>query len=230
MRSRLLLPLLAALALLAGCAAKPQLPVPLEPFAGNTRHKVGVALAKVPKASLELPGASCLLCIAAAQVANAQLARHVDTLDTGELKPVRDSIAAALRKKGVDAIVVSEAIEVDKLGESTGTAPQAARRNFMPLKAKYGIDKLVIVNVEGLGILRNYSAYIPNGDPRVFVRMSGAMVDLSTNTYQWYLPVYILQGAEGGRWDEPPRYPGLTNAFYQALEQSKDRLLQPWSE
>jgi hypothetical protein len=228
---RLSTPLLAAaLLLLAGCASKPQLPVSMVPITASSAQRVGVALAKVPKASMEVPGAECPLCIASAQVANLPLARHVDTLDAEQLKPVRDQIAAALRKKGVDVTVIPEAIEIEALAEISSPAANSPRRNFAPLKQKYGVDKLVVVGVQAVGIQRSYMTYVPTSAPRVFVRAAGYMVNLGSNVYEWYLPVHVVKAAEGRHWDEPPNFPALTNAYYRALEQGGDRLLEPWSQ
>ncbi|HZY15264.1 MAG TPA: hypothetical protein VFE74_01470 [Ramlibacter sp.] len=219
--------LLATLVLVAGCATKPQQRVQLEPMKAGDGQKVGVALAKLPKPALDLPGANCLLCIMAAQVMNSQLARHTDTLDAEELKPVQADIADHLRKKGVAVTLIAEPLLLDTLAEVSDDAPNKARRDFTVLKSRYGVDKLVVISFESVGILRMYSAYVPTSDPRAFVRGVGYMVDLRSNTYDWYLPIYVARNAEG-RWDEPPKYPGLTNAYFQALEESKDELLEPW--
>jgi hypothetical protein len=221
---------IAFLALLAGCAAKPQLPVRLSPMALSAApsQRIGVVLAAVPKASLEVPGANCLLCIAAAQAANASIARHFDTLDSGDLLQVRDGIADGLRKKGLKAVILPDLLDLNTLAETGSSAPNGAKRDFTPLKQKFGLDKLVVVSVEALGVQRSYSAYIPTGAPYAYMRAIGYMVDLRSNTYDWYQPVQVFRTADGGNWDEPPNYPGLTNAYYQALETSKDRLLEAW--
>ena len=49
------------------------------------------------------------------------------------------------------------------------------------------------------------------------------MSDLSTNTYTLYQKIDIYKNAEG-EWKEPPSFPGITNAYYQALEQVKDEI------
>jgi hypothetical protein len=220
--------LLAGLALLAGCATKPQPPMDLRPFAGGTSQKVGVALAELPKASMDYPGTDCLLCFAAAQLANAPLAKQVDTFDAEQLKPVRDRIADSLRRKGVNAVVIAEPIVLESLAQVSGDTTNKPHRDFRPLKARYGVDKLVVVSVDALGIQRLYSGFAPVTDPRAYVRGTGYMVDLASNTYEWYQPFRVFRPAEG-RWNEPPEYPGLTNAYLRALEASQDRLLQPWS-
>jgi hypothetical protein len=133
-----------------------------------------------------------------------------------------------MRKKGLAVVILPDPLDLNALGETASSTPNAAKRDFTPLKQKHGVDKLVVVNVEALGVQRSYSAYIPTGAPYAFLRVAGYMVDLRSNTYDWYQPVQVFRTAEGGRWDEPPTYPGLTNAYYQALETSKDRLLDSW--
>jgi hypothetical protein len=53
------------------------------------------------------------------------------------------------------------------------------------------------------------------------------VVNLKTNAYEWFMPVNILKSAEQ-KWDEPPKYPGLTNAYFQALELGRDSFLKPF--
>ncbi len=217
------------LSLLAGCAARPQLGVDLAPatIATGATAKVGVAVAKVPKSSLETPGANCLLCLIAAQAGNTSVARHFDTLGADELLPVRDQIADAMRKKGMNVVAIQEPVDLATLKGFSSSGPNTAKLDFAPLKAKYGVDKIVLVAIDAYGLQRNYSAYIPTGNPRAFLRATGYMVNLSNNVYEWYRPVTLFKAAEGA-WDEPPKYPGLTNAFYQTLELGKDQLLEPW--
>jgi hypothetical protein len=37
-----------------------------------------------------------------------------------------------------------------------------------------------------------------------------------------------VQKATDGDWDEPPKFPGLTNAYFQAVEQFKDGAKKPF--
>jgi hypothetical protein len=36
-----------------------------------------------------------------------------------------------------------------------------------------------------------------------------------------------IQKSADGAWDEPPQYPGLTNAYFQIVEMIKDRVKEP---
>ena len=73
---------------------------------------------------------------------------------------------------------------------------------------------------------RPYSAYVPTGEPKAIVSGSVYLVNLSTNTYEWLMPFSVDKSAEGA-WDEPPKFPGLTNAYFQVLEMVADRIQSP---
>jgi hypothetical protein len=55
------------------------------------------------------------------------------------------------------------------------------------------------------------------------------MVNLKTNAYEWFDTVQVSRSADG-KWDEAPAFPGLTNAYFQAIEQAKDRFKAPFAQ
>ena len=89
---------------------------------------------------------------------------------------------------------------------------------------QYGIDHLLLVETGGMGFERPFSAYVPTAEPRAWVAGSVTMIKLPENRLEWYEPVQIRKSADGA-WDEPPSFPGLTSAYYQAIEEFKDRVL-----
>jgi hypothetical protein len=58
---------------------------------------------------------------------------------------------------------------------------------------------------------------------------SASMVDLSTHALEWYLPLDVSRAADGN-WDEPPKFPGLSNAYYQVLETGMDMVRKPFAQ
>jgi hypothetical protein len=229
MMSRVFTALIASAALfLAGCASKPQLPVDLTPASlPASGHKIGVAMTKLPKPEVHLPGAGCLLCIIAATAMNSELSKHTDTLQQEDLPQLKEQLAALLRKRGATVSVIAEPFELKNLADApTSDAPNVATKNFAPLKQKYGVDKLMVIDIQMLGFERPYASYIPTSDPKGVLRGTGYLINLSNNTYEWYRPVSIIKSAEG-KWDEPTKFPGLTNAYFQALELGKDQFIKP---
>ena len=125
-------------------------------------------------------------------------------------------------------MVIPDVIDIGNLPDNSVKGPNVAKKDFSSLRKKYNIDKLVVINIAMLGMERTYSSYIPTSDPKSIVRGTGYMVDLNNNTYTWYLPVQVTKSADG-KWDEPPKFPGLTNAYFQALEIGKDDFLKPFN-
>ena len=221
--------LLLAMSMLGGCAVAPQLPVPLskEALAGQG-SRMGVAMSALPKVDTHLPGAGCLLCLAVASAANHSLTKHAQTLPAEDLAKLRAEAAALLRKNGNDVVVLDQDINVSALPDFGSKEPNFARKNFASIRDRYKIDRLLVVDLEMIGFLRTYSAYIPTADPKAMVRGSAYIVNLKTHALEWFLPVDTLRSAES-KWDEPPSFPGLTNAYFQAIEISRDNILKPLS-
>lgn len=215
--------------LLAGCMTPPQQPVALSKSAlqdGATR--IGVAMQVPQKPDTAFPGADCLLCLAAASMANNALTDHTRTLPLDDLTRMKSDVAEVLRKKGHAVTVIEESIKFADLPKSQG-GPNKSPVDFSSLRTKYGIDKLVMINIAQAGITRAYAAYIPTSDPQGVIAGTGYMVNLADNTYEWYLPLRHVKSA-AGKWDEAPNFPGLSNAYFQAVEATRDAVLQPLSE
>jgi hypothetical protein len=208
----------------------PQAPVALqrEAVAGSA-GKIGVAMTNLPKPDTHLPGASCLLCIAVASAANSSLTAHTRTLGAEDLPDLKKLVADRIRANGGDAVVISEPIDIAALADNANAAPNQARKNFGPLKQKLNVDRLLVIDLTMLGFERTYSAYVPTSEPKAVIRGAGFLVNLSNNTYEWYLPLNVLRAADG-KWDEPPKFPGLTNAYFQAIELGKDAVQQPFAK
>lgn len=222
---------LAAVVLLAaGCATPPQPPIPLSDTALKTSGtRIGVAMSPLPKVDTHLPGASCLLCLAVASVANSSLTSHAGTLPLEDLPKLKAEAADALRKKGLNVVVIEEDVKVADLPAFNSQQPNTARKDFSSLRDKYKLDKLLVIDITTLGFQRTYSAYVPTSDPKGILRGSGYIVNLQNHALEWYQPVEILKSTDG-KWDEPPKFPGLSNAYFQALELGHDSLIKPLAQ
>jgi hypothetical protein len=219
-----------AVLFIGACATQSQKPIPLAPDTiGPQSGRIGVAMTKLPDVDTYLPGAGCLLCIATAKAANSSLTDHAKTLSYEDLPDLKNEVAKLLAKRGANTTVIADAIDFDNLSSFSGEGTNVAWKDFSPLQKKYGIDKLLLINVTELGFNRTYSAYIPTSDPKGVFRGNGYIVNLKNNTYEWYLPVQVLKSADKS-WDEPPKFPGLTNAYYQALELGKDEFRKAFSQ
>jgi hypothetical protein len=215
---------IAMAALLSACQTTPQNPVALTKEAlAAQKGRVAVAM-QTAKPDLYLPGANCLLCIGAATIANSSLNSYAKTLKTDELVQVKGEIADMLRKKGLDAVVIDAPLDLDKLPDLKLGANMATK-DFSTVGK--GFDHLVVINVQQIGFVRNYAAYVPTSDARATIAGFAYMVDLKSNAYEWFDHVAVTRGADG-QWDESPAFPGLTNAYFQAIETAKDRIKAPF--
>lgn len=215
--------------LLSACATAPQTPIALskESLAAG-QGRIGVVMTSLPKVDTSLPGADCLLCMAVASAANSALTDHTRTLSYEDLPQLKQSVADAIRKKGMNVTLIPENIDLKLLPDAKNKGPGIATKDFSSLAQKYQIDRLLVIDISALGVVRNYSAYVPTSDPKGMLKGTGYIVNLKDNTYQWYMPVDVAKSAEGN-WDEPPKFPGVTNAYYQALEIGKDTFLKPFA-
>lgn len=234
-RIRLILATLFAAALLAGCAGPPQAPVAIgadyfTPGKAKT-SRVGVVMADLPKPDTAFPGADCLLCIAVASGVHRQLSAEVQTFSTAELKPLPADLVAALKARGQDAVLIEGPLDIAALPNLPSSADSAnkARKDFSSFKTKYGIDRLLVVHISSLGVWRSYSAYIPTAVPKAVLNGTVSLIDLNSHVLDWYLPLTLSREADGA-WDEPPTFPGLSNAYYQVLETSLDMIKKPLAQ
>ena len=226
MKFRTLLAGIAVAVSLAACHTVPQSPISLtkENLAAQ-KGRVAVAI-RVSNPDLFLPGANCLLCIGAATIANSSLNTYSKTLKTDELVAVQGEIVELLRKKGVDAVALAGQIDIARLPDLK-LGPNMATKDYSSV-AK-GFDHLVVINVQQVGFVRNYAAYVPTSDAKATVSGFAFMVDMKTNAYEWFDHVVVTRSADGA-WDEAPAFPGLTNAYFQTLEQAKDRVKTPFAQ
>jgi hypothetical protein len=213
---------------LSGCVTAPQGPVTMsQDEIVKHEGRIGVAMTAVPKIDMAYPGAGCLLCLATAAVTNSSLSTHAHTLTTDEVSSIRGNMVAALKKKGFTVVEITDAIDVNKLPDAHAKSAGHPKKDFGSLKTKYNVDKLCVLEVDQIGFTRQYAAYVPTADPEAILTGKAFIVDLSTNAYDWYTPITVVKPADG-KWDEPPAFPGLTNAYFQAIELARDAYLGPF--
>lgn len=214
------------LAVLGGCASAPQQPLPMSANAlKSDGGRVGVAMTALPKVDTAFPGAGCLLCLAVASGVHSKMTDHVRTLPYEDLPDLKKQAAAAITRKGAQAVMIGDEFKLDALNDFKSDQPNFARKDFRPLREKHNIDRLMVVDLSVLGVWRDYSSYIPTSDPKAVVKGSAYMVNLRTNALEWFAPIEIAKAAT--TWDQPPKYPDLTNAYFQAIELGKDVVLKP---
>lgn len=212
-----------------GCASVPQqqnVDVNLELVPKN--QKIGLYVSPLPKITTAFPGAGCLLCLGAASLANASLTKQVETFQADELAKMQEVITEQLKAKGYDVVVITELIPEKKLPKIKPAVGTTITRKYNEYKTQHNVDQLLVVNFSFVGVMRQYSSYIPAGAPYANILAQFYMIDIANNTYSLYSPINISKSADG-EWDAPPVFPAMTNAFYQAEEEAVDLLKTPFN-
>lgn len=210
---------------LTACGSTPQPTVELQSNQVGTDKKVAFVYVapEDSTATTHIYGAGCLLCYGVASALTSSLDTHLEsTIDDTELNALKDLVIQEYRQYNSDMQVVTLSTPIDKLKKFKGELG-FAEKDFRPLKDSLNADVLVVFELYEHGAFRSFSNYIPNGDPQGYVRGKLYTVDLTTNAYVQYLLIDQKVQPEG-EWDEPPTFPGVTNAYYQAIENVKQKL------
>ncbi|PBP99595.1 hypothetical protein CCL07_18190 [Pseudomonas congelans] len=223
---------LAAVTLLAcltltGCAHV-QPPVPLDQQFWNAKEPtIGVAITVVPQPVLALTGNQGLLDLAINTGVNSKLSGNVEKWQVRDLNTLPDVIVAKLQAKGYKVKRINEPVDL-KVYKEVSFREGYTVRDFTPIKATYGVDRLLLVNVQVTGATRSYYSVVPTSVPMAQVGGQGMLVDLSDNKLLWFKPFIVVQAAQG-EWDEPT-YANLTNAFYQTMDMSRQQMITAFEQ
>ncbi|MFT7235388.1 MAG: hypothetical protein ACI9QV_000965 [Methylophagaceae bacterium] len=211
---------------LVGCAATSQqysIPKADNYWQGKPRT-VGIAMTKVPPRDMYIYGANCLMCVVAAKSANSLLSRHIERLGDENLPSIKDKIADVLKEHKVDVRILDEVFSSKGLPENKSNLENACNFDYSSYKKPHNLTHLLIIEVNKLGITRGYFAHFPVTDPRTIFSTNIYLVDLETNTFDFYYPIE-LEKSTHHIWNEPPMYPALTNSYYQVLEEGKVKII-----
>lgn len=163
MRIKILL-ILAAATALAGCVSPPQTPVSLSTeILTNPESRIGIAMDTLPTANLQLPGASCLLCLAVASGANSELSAHAKTLSTDEIIQLKADLVSTLKNQDREILVVDEPLLIDKLPKTKRLGADYSKRDFSSYAEQYQLGHMIVIDINWVGMTRPYASYIPTG-------------------------------------------------------------------
>ncbi|WP_213938378.1 hypothetical protein [Pseudomonas sp. dw_612] len=212
---------------LTGCAHV-QPPVALDQqFWDAKEPTIGVAITVLPEPMLALTGNQGILDYAINRGINSKLSDTVERWQTRDLNTLPDAIVAKLQAKGYKAKRIDEPVDLQKYKEASFREGYTAR-DLTPIKAAYGVDRLLLVNVFATGATRSYYSIVPTSVPMAQVSGQGMVVDLADNKLLWFQPFAAVQAAQG-EWDEPT-YTNLSNAFYQAMDNSRQQMITPFAQ
>lgn len=207
-----------------GCAATPQSNVNFTPdYWEAPSRKIGVYVSSIPEVKGHLSGAGCLLCLATASAINASLAKHMELQSNEDLNDLRNLLVDAIESNGAEVVLIEQPIDFKKLPKNSSKEVNATKHSFKNVGIAHKVDQVLVVDLHAIGTMRDFANYVPVGDPYAIFRGLMYTVDIPTNTYVFYEPINIKKYSETP-WKEDG-YPGITNAYYTALEQGKAAIL-----
>lgn len=197
--------------LLSGCAQKnPKLTN--EFWQKSQEHKIVVAKVKAPKPTLTQSGSIGLLDYAInATVTNS----FGDYLKTVKLDWYHDELAHKftdnLKQHNIAATAHNVAVSLNK---------KEREAFLMQMEG----NKLLVVELEGIGAVRSYYSFVPLGAPKAYCTLSGELIDQANKKVLWRHSVRIEKPVIG-EWDQPPSYPNFTKALMSAAHAAKEELM-----
>ena len=220
--------LVAIVIVVAGCSATPQAPVALHDnfWGGVSGARIAVVVPDIPDPSMAFPGANCLLCIAVVSGVHSKLVDHVKTFPKDDIVVLKDMLVRQLNESGAQAKAIDAFDHLAELPKIRSDAPNAADRDFGVFKSEFNATHVLVVSIQQIGAIRPIASYAPTDVPKASVVGSAYLVNVADNSYEWYAPLTMTLAALG-EWDEPPKIPGLTSAYFQALAMTRDRVLDP---
>jgi uncharacterized membrane-anchored protein len=212
-----------------GCATI-QPPVSMsKDFWHSNGKTVAVNYVPLDRPSFYMEGDVRLLDYAIISAATANLSSHLKTLDSTDFDLVKDEVKLALEQQGFQVVVLEEPIDPEKLDSFSDPNSDDhiyfARKDYTPYQEKLNIDFLLNLRVSRMGVARMYHGFLPLADPRGIFDVHGEVIDLTSNKLLWYQDI-SESVSSNGNWDEPPSFPGLTNSFYIALDQARQRTVK----
>jgi len=222
--------LVAMVVIAAGCAATPQAPVALQDnfWGGVSGTRIAVVVPDIPEPSMTFPGANCLLCIAVVSGVHSKLVDHVETLPKDDIVVLKEMLVRQLNENGAQAKAIDAFDHLAELPKKRSDQPNAANRDFSVFKSEFNATHVLVVSIQHIGATRPIASYAPTDVPKASVVGSAYLVNVADNSYEWYAPLTMTLAASG-EWDEPPSFPGLTSAYFQALAMTRDRVLVPFA-
>jgi hypothetical protein len=211
--------------LLSACGSTPQPTVTLTTnLFAKEDLKIGVVYtAPQEKATTHIFGANCLLCYGIASTMTSKLDKHLEnTIQTDELTKFKELVLSEYSERSSHVELVTLPTPIKKFSKFKGELG-FAKKDFRSLKESLGIDIIVVLEVNRHGAYRSFSGYIPNGNPQGHIAGLLYAIDLNSNAYIQYMEINE-KIQPSGEWDDAPTFPSVTTAYYQAVENTKQKI------
>jgi hypothetical protein len=232
MKSLWHLPILICVLTTIGCTAGLGPVAPAPAFWTSTGSTIGVGMTALPKAYREGswcgegtrlgPGLS--VAVDSVQMAG-KLETYLNALDLSSFKQIQETFKERLTQYGFKASVIETPIrkvlpEFDAPSGGIAYAP----KDFRSLKAKLGVDRLLLIEVLRVGTTRDCKLGVAQAPPATALFTSGTLIDLTDNRLLWRSTQSDARTAPES-WAQPPMFPDLTQTLTKSMDEVKANLL-----
>ncbi|PWK53903.1 hypothetical protein [Pleionea mediterranea] len=206
--------------LLIGCGSM-QKPIPItKSFYNNSGKTIGVLHTQAPEAETHYTGSIGLLDYAIIAGVNSDLDKHLRSLSFTEYKSFINSLKPELEKKGFKVVLIESTISIEEAEKLKSPSKGISQNDFSKYKEQFNLDFLMLIQMHSIGTTRSYYGPAPTSEPVAMTNLTGQIVDLNTNTLQWYSNINSTKIIPAPWDEEESNFPNLTNAVYQALNDS----------
>ncbi len=209
--------------LLTGCAVQENFAVNKE-FWNNKSARIGVVICKLPVVHSLKMGQQEVFDVSRNDPATRDIDKFLARQDLSGINKVADGMVEYLQKQGHLAKRIPGYFEPHKLprfNKNTSAKTVYAQEDYWVNKEKWGVEKVVVLTVDTVGITRTYHANDPAGEPSGYANVSGMIVNLATNQLEWRQTVIQSVPVDNDNWESPPKYPGLAQAITSAYTQAQ---------
>lgn len=226
MKSLLRMLVLAPLvAILAACQT-PNVPLKQD-FWKDHQQKVRVARGKRIRADEYRVGQQGLLDMAINSAVSNKFVNYLHRYDLSNFDALDITYTQRLQSRGINAKRFATRVDrrhLDRWPERQKTK-ETAEKDYTVYARQIGPNKLLVLQLDTVGAMRNYYGFIPLGAPSAMCNATGTLVDLKNNNVLWRHHVKEKVDVDG-HWDQPPNYPNFTRALDTAIAQCKSELLE----
>ena len=204
---------------LAGCSA----PAPVElqhSFWQDYHQRVVVAKAKPITPGLYQNGQQGLLDIAISDASTNDFQNHLAKESFSWYGQFQSQLQHRLAKSGINARLAKRDVDLSNLVDSEQDTARHGKLDYRPFAVEFGPHKLLLIQVDSLGAVRDYYGFIPLDAPTAVCALSGRLIDLRTNVVLWrhYSSAKV---DVSGVWDQAPHYPNFDQALSLAERRSE---------
>jgi ABC-type uncharacterized transport system auxiliary subunit len=206
--------IISSLIFLSGCATPEKNIALTENFWKDSKHKITVANTKITntnKPKLHSMGNQGLLDMAISSAATKTFSNYLEKTDCAWYNDLSKKFVGQLKKRNISSEIHPMYIDPEQKKEAVFTA-------------KIDGNKLLLIELQQLGAIRNYYGFIPTGAPKAYCLLKGELINREDKQVLWRHITKIEEPVQGN-WDQPPAYPNFTLALQQAVVSAQEEMI-----